>query len=124
MIELFYEGGPLYMGILTLEALLMLSIAVFVSLPIIRGKKLDNHKVGLIKSIGLLSLITGIFCQLIGLYQGFNAIEQAESISPAMLAGGLKVSMITTIYGFIIYIVALLIVLLLQGKTHLAESAS
>jgi len=124
MIELFYEGGPLYMGILTLEALLMLSVAVFVSLPIINGKKLDNDKVGLIKSIGLFSLITGIFSQLIGLYQGFNAIEQAESISPAMLAGGLKVSMITTIYGFIIYMISLLIVMILQSKTHLAKSAS
>ncbi|WP_350216827.1 MotA/TolQ/ExbB proton channel family protein [Ekhidna sp.] len=53
-------------------------------------------------------LITGVLGQLIGLFSSFEAIQQMESVSPAILAGGLKVSMITTIYGSVIYIIALL----------------
>lgn len=63
----------------------------------------------LIKSVGLLALVVGVLGQLIGMFSAFQAIEQIGSISPAMLAGGLKVSSITTIYGLIIYVVSLLL---------------
>ena len=63
----------------------------------------------LIKGIGLLAVVVGILGQMIGLFSAFQAIEQMGSVSPAMLAGGLKVSSITTIYGLIIYVVAILL---------------
>ena len=62
-----------------------------------------------IKSIGLFSLITGILGQLIGLYGAFAAIERAMDISPPIMAGGLKISMITTLYGIMIYLISILI---------------
>ena len=52
---------------------------------------------------------TGILGQLIGLYSAFSAIERAMDISPAIMMGGLKVSMITTLYGILIYLTAILI---------------
>ncbi|MEM1134254.1 MAG: MotA/TolQ/ExbB proton channel family protein [Bacteroidota bacterium] len=116
MIELFYEGGPLFMGILTLIALAMFSTAFITSLPVLKGDSTRFEDVKYIKSVGLLALIVGIFFQLISLYQGFEAIERLGSVSPALLAGGLKYSMITTIYGFLIYISALLIWLGLYTK--------
>jgi biopolymer transport protein ExbB/TolQ len=90
-------------------------------LPSIKGHKLKPENVAYLKSIGLFALITGIFAQLLSLYYGFEAISQVESVSPALLAGGLKVSMITTIYGVLIYIMALLISLLLQSKVQLSQ---
>ncbi len=62
-----------------------------------------------VKELGILALTIGILGQLIGLYSAFNAMEQAPDISPEMLAGGLKVSMITTLYGFLIFIISLVI---------------
>lgn len=95
MFHLFYAGGPLFMSILTLELLLLLFSAF----------KLQEW----VKEIGILALATGILGQIIGLYAAFEAIEAAADISPAMLAGGLKVSLITTIYGLLIFVISLLI---------------
>ena len=94
MIDLFMMGGPLFMGILTVVFLLMIVAAVRNS-----GEK----------ESGLLALAVGFLGQLIGLFGAFEGIEQMGGVSQAMLAGGLKVSSITSIYGLLIYIVSLLI---------------
>lgn len=61
------------------------------------------------RSIGLFALITGILGQLIGLYMAFSAIQQAGDISPALVYGGIKVSMITTFYGIFIYLFSIIL---------------
>lgn len=113
MTDLYYMGGPLFMGILTLLFLTILSMGVFRAIQIYKGS-IDHettfrHRLKNIKALGLFTLIVGIFAQLLGLYDAFTAIEQAGMISPALLAGGLKVSMITTLYGMAIFLVSYLL---------------
>ena len=36
------------------------------------------------------------------LFSAFSVIETSQGISPAMLASGLKISLITTLYGLLI----------------------
>jgi len=62
-----------------------------------------------IMHLGIFAAVFGIFGQCIGLFQAFMAIEEAGDISPAMIFGGLKVSMITTLYGLLIFLVSFLI---------------
>ncbi len=95
MLDLFFMGGPLFMSILTL-----LLVAVLIS-----AWKYPQW----VKEFGILALTFGILGQIIGLYSAFSAMEQAPDVSPSMLAGGLKVSTITTLYGFLIFIVSLVI---------------
>lgn len=113
MKDLFYMGGPLFMGILTILFVLMLAYSAISIISIINKGGDDSlnvrSRLAHIKSIGLFSLITGILGQLIGLYAAFAAIEKVMDISPAILAGGLKVSMITTMYGMLIYLISILI---------------
>ena len=59
--------------------------------------------------VGLFAAITGITGQLVVLYYAFSAIESAGDISPAMVIGGIKVSMITTLYGILIFFFSLLL---------------
>ena len=94
MLDYFMMGGPLFMGILTLILLLMMYAAV---------------RNGCVKELGLLALAVGFMGQLLGLFGAFEGIEQMGGVSQAMLAGGLKVSSITSIYGLFIDIVSLLI---------------
>jgi biopolymer transport protein ExbB/TolQ len=118
MKDLFYMGGPLFMGILTTLFVIMLAITVYYVISIASGKaasmKSFRHKLTYLKSVGLFTMITGILGQLIGLFSAFVAMEQAMDISPAILAGGLKVSMITTLYGVGIYLLSILIWFLLD----------
>jgi hypothetical protein len=118
MSELFYMGGPLFMGILTTLLVIMLAISVYYFVLISTGKAEDktnfSHKLAYVKSVGLFTMITGILGQLIGLLDAFKAIERMGDISPGILAGGLKVSMITTLYGILIYLFSILIWFLLD----------
>ena len=98
-----YEGGPFFMfpALVILILIIILSVKSFINL------KKDNSKaISLIASLGLFALIWGILGQAIGLMQAFDAIQQMGKVSPSMLAGGLKVSMITTTFGFIIFLIA------------------
>lgn len=103
MLDLFYQGGPLFMTILTI--LLLGVIVCFWKFP------------EWTKEVGLLALSVGILGQIIGLYSAFQGIEQMGQVSQQMMAGGLKVSSITTVYGLLIYILS--IVLRLINKSRL-----
>lgn len=94
MLDYFYMGGPLFMGMLTLILIALVVAAVL---------KKD------VKEIGLLALALGILGQLIGLMGAFEGIEAMGGVSQSILVGGLKVSSITSIYGLLIYIVSLIV---------------
>jgi biopolymer transport protein ExbB/TolQ len=119
MMDLFYMGGPLFMGVLTLIALVMIAWSIMKGKDVFvqnENKELLHHQLSYIKSIGLFALITGILGQLIGLFEAFQSIEQMGGVSPAMLAGGLKVSSITTLYGIFIFLLAYLIWFVLDSR--------
>ncbi|MEP4533219.1 MAG: MotA/TolQ/ExbB proton channel family protein [Cyclobacteriaceae bacterium] len=111
MIDLFVMGGPLFMGIITITFFAAIVVALRAALTISKDQADEtelHQRIGLVKSIGLLAVVLGVLGQTIGLFSAFEAIEQMGSVSPAMLAGGLKVSSITTIYGLVCYVLSLL----------------
>ncbi len=113
MLNLFSEGGPLAMGILSL--ILLSLVAIFIMTLIKKGEeKQINQSLQWLKSLGTLGLVVGIFFQLIGLYTAFSIIENAQGISPSILAGGLKISLITTLYGLLIYVIHLVCTMILR----------
>lgn len=122
MKELFVMGGSLFMGILTILLVIILATSIYFALSIAAGKAAENkhftHRLTYLKSMGLFTMITGILGQLIGLTEAFKAIEAAMDISPAIMAGGLKVSMITTLYGILINLLSILIWFLLDLWYH------
>ena len=90
---------------------------------LIKGISVEKHRAVLmtIKFIGGFALSFGIFAQTISLIQAFGAIERAGEISQAILAGGLKVSMYTTIYGFLIFLFSQLSWMLLKRRYLIAN---
>ena len=99
MMDLFYQGGPLFMSILTFLLL---------------GVLWTFWKGGPLKELGLLALATGILGQLLGLYDASTVLESFEETqgfiaSQGILAGGLKVSLTPTLYGLLIYILSLML---------------
>ena len=120
--NLFHQGGPLFMGILTILLLILLATAVIFAIYIFNGKAQDSkgfrHRLTYLKSMGLFTMITGILGQLIGLLLAFGAIERAEDVSPQMIYGGLKISFYTTVYGILIYLFSILIWFILDLWYH------
>ncbi len=108
--ELHIEGGILFMGVLFI---LLLSVLVLTAKKAIilfgnsdQPEESLRKGVNEIVQVGLFALVFGIFGQCLGLYSAFVAIQEMGDVSPALLAGGLKVSMITTLYGFFIFLLS------------------
>ncbi|MEM6830729.1 MAG: hypothetical protein AAF551_09435, partial [Bacteroidota bacterium] len=72
MLKLFYMGGSLFMGMLTLIFIAMISVAVINGMPLLRGGYENlteaSRKLKYIKSVGLFALVVGLLGQLIGLF--------------------------------------------------------
>ena len=116
--EFHSMGGILFMSVLSLSLFIILAIAAINIMRLIRNTYDAAHQVlGIsdIKSIGIFAIVWGIFGQSIGLFSAFQAIEAAGDIAPGMLYGGLKVSMITTLYGTFIFLISWLIWLVLNN---------
>ncbi len=111
--DLFYMGGPLFMGVLTIIFVVMISVAIIQGKPVYAKGVVDEQtirKIGYVKSVGLFALIIGMLGQLIGLFSAFGAIELGlVPITPELLATAFKISMITTLYGVVIYAISYLI---------------
>lgn len=105
MINLLIDGGILFMSILTLTLTANCGLFIYFLLK----KVSDENQLAMIKSVGLFGLIFGLLGQFIGLYQALEHIAQVESVSSKILAGGIKVSSISSIYGMIIFVISYLL---------------
>ena len=62
-----------------------------------------------VKEIGIGALVVGIFCTLRGLSQMLGVLKMIGDVSPAVICGGLNVTLIPTSYGLIVYFISLII---------------
>lgn len=96
------------MLVITLFGLLMLASSGYKIFRMILKKEFDLLQLNYILLFGSLSLICGILGQGIGLFYAMEAISEAGDISPALIAGGFRVSMITPLFGIMIFIFSLI----------------
>ena len=102
MIDFFVEGGLPWMSLLTIEFI---------------GVLLAAWKApGWVKEAGLVALLTGVFSTLFGLFIGAGDIAVAGDIATGIVWGGIRVALITTLYGCIIYAVSLIIRMIQKPK--------
>ena len=117
MDTLFFLGGPAYMAILTLLLIVTTAWIIYHFIIAYRIKQTDKtthlRKLGYGKTMGLFTMIVGITGQMNGLYAMFSAIEEVTAkgaaIQPELVYEGIKVTMICTIYGILIYLLSLLL---------------
>lgn len=108
-LDLFYMGSPLFMSIITIWGVGMLVFSTKKVVHLFVHKTITKSGLGLILLFGSLAVVTGLLGQAIGLMMAFNAIQVVGDVSPALLAGGLRVSLIAPVYGLIIFVISLII---------------
>ncbi len=86
---------------------LVLLLLAILGLIAVSGLKGERRHRSLLLHIGVFSAVWGILGQAMGLYQAMGVIEQVGGVSPRMLAGGLKVSFISTLFGLGNLVIAL-----------------
>lgn len=112
------------MGIQTIAAVIMIVLSVISAKTVLANQinQRTYRKIRLIKEVGLFALIIGLLASSIDLMGAFQAIEMAGDVSPAILAGGLKITFISSVYGLMIYALSLLIYFALSSKANQATT--
>ena len=93
--QLFVEGGLGW----------MIGISLFLIALFIAAWKVPRW----VREIGIGALIFAIYGTLMGIRQVLDVMQMFGDISSAVLCGGLKVTLIPTFYGLIVYFISLII---------------
>ena len=107
--SLLNEGGPLFMytTLIILIAIIVLLVKAFVNTE-------SNEKaVGLVKHLSLFVLVWGFLGQMLGLMGAFDAIQIQGDVSPSVLAGGIKIAILSPLFGMIVFLIARLGIIVL-----------
>ena len=108
------EGGPFAMWTILICFLLTLGLIAFAATKLSQDH-LFKKTLSLIHHIGLFALVSGLLFQFLGLIQMFDAIESWGNVSTEMLAGGLKVTLLTIIFGTVTFLVGRLGIIILTA---------
>lgn len=109
LFDLHIEGGASFMFPIAILLITNLCLIGYLLFNLISKKSLPAKPLELLKHIGGFALAWGAFGTLVGLFAVFNALEAMTEMIPFnVLCGGLKVALITVLYGFITFLISLL----------------
>jgi hypothetical protein len=111
----FMEGGPLFMSFILICLLLALFFVVMGFVNLKKDPAKSKKMTGLASDASILGLVFGFLGSIIGMITAFDAIESMGDISASMMAGGLKVSFLTTVFGAVTFILPRIGIIILKG---------
>jgi biopolymer transport protein ExbB/TolQ len=110
----FMEGGALFMSLvlvcLLLSIYFLVKSLVNIKTNIEISKKMLKH----ISDSGTLGLALGITGAFIGLITAFDVLEATGEANPSIIAGGLKVALLSPLFGLFTFSVSKLAILILR----------
>ena len=104
----FMDGGP---GFMTLHYLMWILVIIFSvrAAKNIRSKNFDFRKLEKLNTsillIGGFGLLLSLFYRTMGMYSAFSVLETTSDISPTLVAGGLKASLVAPLYSLFLFLV-------------------
>ena len=110
----FLEGGALFMSLILICLLLSIYFMVKSFLTINTNKETSKRMLKHIGDSGTLGLALGVLGALIGLIIAFDVIEATGGAAPAIIAGGLKVAILSPLFGLFTFSFAKLSILVLR----------
>jgi biopolymer transport protein ExbB/TolQ len=109
MYDIYVAGGTMFMHPLSLIFIINLGLIIFVVITRLQQKNVNKNILEAIRQLGGLALAWGVFSTVVGLFFAFDALEGMKETLPLnVIMGGLKVALITIIYGLIIFMISLI----------------
>lgn len=100
---------------ITLLLLINIGIVVYVSIALIQKKEFNSKWLDALKQFSALAAVWGTLSTLIGLFSAFSALEESPEVLPfQVIMGGLKVAVITIMYGLIVFCISMLAYIILR----------
>jgi biopolymer transport protein ExbB/TolQ len=110
----FLEGGALFMSLILICLLLSIYFMVKSFLTLNTNKETSKRMLKHIGDSGTLGLALGVLGAFIGLITAFDVIEATGGAAPSIIAGGLKVAILSPIFGLFTLSFAKLSILVLR----------
>jgi|TARA_B100001059_G_scaffold108116_1_gene107931 hypothetical protein len=114
LINRFMEGGALFMSLI----LICLLISIYFIVKSILNIKTNNDvSIKMLKHIndsGTLALGLGFLSAFLGLISAFDVLEATGEAAPSIIAGGLKVALLSPVFGLFTFTISRLALLCLR----------
>ena len=110
----FLEGGALFMSLILICLLTSTFFTVKSLMNLKKNVEISKKMIKHINDSGSLGLGLGVMGSFIGLITAFDAIEATGGAEPSILAGGLKVALLSTLFGLFTYSTSKLSILILR----------
>jgi len=113
-LSIISDGGPVFM----IPLVLLMVVVIILLVVALSGKMSINKASKLIGHVSLFALVWGFLGSTLGLISAFDAIESVGGISEPMMASGLKIALLSTLFGLITFLIgrAVIIILTLKEK--------
>lgn len=111
----FMEGGPLFMSLILICLLLAIAFLAGGFMNLNKNKEKTEKMTRLASDISILGLVIGFLGSIIGMISAFDAIGNIESVSAGIMAAGLKVSFLTTLFGSVTFILPRIGIIVLRS---------
>ncbi len=114
LINRFMEGGALFMSLILICLLILIYFTIKSILTLKTNKEISKKMLKHISDSGSLGLALGVMGSFIGLITAFDVLEATGAAEPSILAGGLKVALLSTLFGLFTFSVSKLAILILR----------
>ncbi len=111
----FNEGGPFFMSLILICLLLAMFFIVMGFLNLKKDSVKSKKMTSLASDTSLLGLVIGFLGSTIGMITAFDAIESLGGVSQEMMAAGLKVAFLTTVFGALTFILPRIGIIVLKA---------
>ena len=110
----FMEGGALFMSLVLVCLLISIYFLVKSLLNIKTNIKISKKMLKHISDSGTLGLALGVTGAFIGLITAFDVLEATGEANPSVIAGGLKVALLSPLFGLFTFSVSKTAILILR----------
>lgn len=114
LINRFIEGGALFMSLILICLLILIYFTVKSILNLKTNTEVSKKMLKHISDSGSLGLALGVMGSFMGITTAFDALEATGAAEPSILAGGLKVALLSTLFGLFTFSVSKLTILILR----------
>ena len=110
----FIEGGALFMSLVLICLLSSIYFSVKSFLNLRTNIEISKKMLNNISNSGTLGLALGVMGAFIGLITAFDVLEATGAAEPAIIAGGLKVALLSPLFGLFTFSASKFAILVLQ----------
>ena len=114
LINRFMEGGAFFMSLVLICLLISIYFTAKSFLNIKSNVEISKKMLKHISDSGILGLALGVMGAFLGLISAFDVLEATGAAEPGIIAGGLKVALLSPLFGLLTFSVSKLSILILR----------